>query len=195
MTELEKKVLEAIGKRSLVPRPYYVFLATRSVFWILAVLSIVLGGISFAILLFATSNFLVEGWRSFDEVPLEEVMVSIPVLWIVSMPFVAASAYFGLRHTRRGYRLRPAHIVALTMAASLTFGGILHGFGAGHLAHSFLEAHVPYYERLTYIPYTEWSRPDEGHLGGTRMSCSTRTRSAWLISSARCGPSTYRAPS
>lgn len=166
MTELEKKVLEAIGERNLKPRPYYVFLAKRSVFWILAFLSIVLGGVSFAILLFATSNFLTEGWRSFDEVPLEEILVSIPVLWIVTMPLFVASAYFGLRNTRRGYRLRPALIVAWTMAASLTFGGILHGFGAGHLAHEFLEAHVPYYERLTHIPYAKWSRPDEGYLGG-----------------------------
>jgi heme/copper-type cytochrome/quinol oxidase subunit 2 len=146
--------------------PSIFFFAKRSVFWILAILSILLGAMSFAILLFAVTGYFVDGGQSIYNVPLEEVLFSIPVLWIVTMPIFVVSAYFSVRHTQRGYRLRSSLIVALSMAASLGFGGFLHGFGAGRLAHRFLEAHVPYYERLTYIPYAEWSRPDEGYLGG-----------------------------
>jgi hypothetical protein len=136
------------------------------VFWSLAALSIGLGGISCAILLYAASDLPAAGWRSFDEVPFEDVVLRIPVLWVLTLPLFIASAYFGLRHTRRGYRLRPALIVALSLAASLAIGGILHGLGAGSRVHEFLKSNVPYYARLTYIPYGEWSRPDAGYLGG-----------------------------
>ena len=108
MTELEKKVLEAIESRKLVPRPYFLFFAWRSVFWGLAALSIVLGALSVAVLLFAISDYYATGWRVFDNLPLDDVIVSIPVFWLVSLPFFMASAYYGVRHTRRGYRLRPA---------------------------------------------------------------------------------------
>jgi hypothetical protein len=166
MTELEKKILEAIDRGNLAPRPAYVFFAKRSVFWILGVLSIALGAISFAILLFAVTGYFFDGGKSLDNVPLEEVLISIPVLWIVTMPIFVMSAYFSLRHTRRAYRVRPALIIVLPLAASLGLGALLHVLGAGHRAHEFLEVHVPYYERLADIPYDKWSRPGEGYLGG-----------------------------
>jgi hypothetical protein len=166
MSDLERKVLDAIERRNLKPRPAYVFFARRSVFWGLALLSVCFGGISFAVLLYALSDPLVGGFRSFDEVPFEDVLLGIPALWAVTMPLFIASAYFGLRHTRRGYRWQPALIVALSLSASLAVGGLLHGLGAGSRAHEFLKARLPYYAQLTHIPHAEWSRPDEGYLGG-----------------------------
>ena len=166
MTELEKKVLEAIERRNLVPRPYYLFLAKRSVFWSLAVLSVVLGALSVAVLLFAISDYYATGWRDFDNLPLDDLIVSIPAFWLVSMPFFLASAYYGVRHTRRGYRFRPAHIVALCLAASIGLGVLFHFFEAGRLFNDFLAANIASYREQTDVPFDKWSRPDEGYLGG-----------------------------
>lgn len=166
MTDLELKILASIERQKLQPKPAYVFFAKRSVFWLLALLSITLGGISVAIFFFWLGELMQTGWKTFDEVPLEEVLLSIPVAWLVTMPLLIASATFGFRHTRRGYRLKPATTIALSLAASLVLGGVLQSLGIGTQIHEFLEQHVPYYERLTHIPYAEWSRPDEGFLGG-----------------------------
>lgn len=166
MTDLEQKILKSIEQQNLQPKPTYVFFAKRSVFWLLALLSITLGGISVAILLYWLSGFLRIGWPIFDEVPLEEVLFSIPAAWILTMPLLTASAYYGFRHTRRGYRLKPASTIALSLAASFMLGGLLQLFDVGLKTHEYLERNIPYYERLTDIPYAEWSRPDEGFLGG-----------------------------
>lgn len=166
MTDLEHKILASIERQKLQPKPAYVFFARRSVFWLLAIVSIVLGGISAAILFYWLGGFLRDGRQIFDNVPLEEVLFSIPVAWLVTMPLFIASANFGFRHTRRGYRRNPAKMIALSMAASLMLGGLLQGFGIGFHIHKFLKINMPYYERLTHIPFAEWSRPDEGFLGG-----------------------------
>lgn len=166
MTELQRKILATLEERNLAPRPAYVFLAKFSVFWILATSSIILGGISFAILLFAISGYRTTGWSGFDNVPLEELLFSIPALWVVTTPLFMASAAYSLRHTRRGYRIPARTMVALSLATSLALGLVLHVFDMGRHVHELLEKNVPYYERLTHIPFAEWSRPQQGYLGG-----------------------------
>jgi hypothetical protein len=166
MTDLEHKILESIERQNLAPTPAYMFMAKRSVFWLLALLSIILGGISVAILLFWLNGFLRDGMQVFDEVPLEEVLFSIPVAWLLTMPLFTASAYYGFRQTKRGYRLKPASIISLALAASFMLGGLMQWFEVGTRTHEFLERNLPFYERLTHIPYAEWSRPDQGFLGG-----------------------------
>ena len=175
MTELEKRIFEAIDKGNLAPRPAYVFFAKRSVFWSLAVLSIVLGALSVAVLLFAISDYYATGWRTFDNLPLDDLIVSIPAFWLVSMPFFLASAYYGVRHTRRGYRFRPAHIVALCLAASAGLGILFHFFEAGRLVNDFLAANIAFYREQTDVPFDTWSRPEVGFLGGTVESVDGKT--------------------
>jgi hypothetical protein len=166
MTELERKVLETIERRNLAPRPAYLFFAKRSVFWSLAILSIVLGALSVAVLLFAISDYYATGWRTFDNLPLDDLIASIPAFWLVSMPFFIASAYYGVRRTRRGYRFRPVNIVALCLAASIGLGVMFHFFEAGRLINDFLAAHIASYREQTDVPFDKWSRPDQGYLGG-----------------------------
>jgi hypothetical protein len=167
MTELEKKVLEAIAARHLVPRPYFVFLARRSVFWLLAVISIVLGGLGVAVLLFAISDYYATGWRTLDNMPYDDLIVSIPAIWLVSIGLFTASAYYGLRNTRRGYRFRPAYIVALCLAASIGLGAMFHLFQLGRTVNGILAANFDFYLQQTAVPFDYWSRPGEGFLGGT----------------------------
>lgn len=167
MTELDKKVLEAIEKRNLTPRPYYVFLAKRSVLWTLAVLSIVLGALAVAVLLFAISDHYATGGRLFDNLPFGELIPTIPAIWLGSMALFTASAYYALRNTRRGYRYRPMRIVTLCLATSVALGTLFHLFQVGSLINGFLASQFAYYREETYVPFAEWSRPDEGYLGGT----------------------------
>ena len=167
MTELEKKVLEAIERRHLVPRPYFLFFAKRSVFWSLTVLSIVLGALSVAILLFAISDYSATGWRIFDNLPLDDLIVSIPAFWLVSMPLFMASAYYGVRHTRRGHRYQAAHIVALCLAASIGLGALFYFFEVGRMVNDLLAANIASYREQTDVPFDKWSRPEDGFLGGT----------------------------
>jgi hypothetical protein len=166
MTDLEHKILESIERQNLTPKPAYVFFAKRGVFWLLAILSIILGSISFAVLLYGASGFLKNGLDAFDEVPFDEFLLGIPIVWLMTLPLFAASAYIGFRHTRRGYRVRPVITMAVSLLASLVIGAVLHLVGAGKHTDEYLERSVPFYERITHIPYDEWSRPDQGFLGG-----------------------------
>jgi hypothetical protein len=166
MTELDKEVLAKIERLGLKPRPYVYFLARRSVFWGLAALSILLGGVSLAVAIFASTDLATTGGRGFDEMPFDDIATSLPALWLACFALFAASAWFNLSRTRRGYRFRPLSILVTAFAASLGLGIALHGLDAGRLTHNFITRQFPAYARFTHIPYDEWSRPAQGYLGG-----------------------------
>ena len=167
MTDLEKKVLEAIAQRNLAPRPFYIFLAKSWVFLSLALVSIGFGAISMAVLLFAVSDYYASGWRVLDNWPLDEVLLSIPAFWLVSLPVFVFSTYVGLRNTKRGYRRKTGHIVVLSLGASAVLGVALHLFDAGQWINDYLITHVAWYRAQADVPFAVWSRPEAGFLGGT----------------------------
>ena len=167
MSDFERKILETIQAQRLVPKPAYQFLAKRSVFWALALVSVVFGGLNLAFLMFVISDYFATGWRILDNIHYNEALLLLPVLWLLLAGLLAASATFGLRHTRRGFRYKTSHLALVVLGASLLIGFVLHGSDAGNSAHNFLLARFETYRAATQVPFEEWSRPDQGKLGGT----------------------------
>lgn len=193
MSPLERKILDEIERRGLAPKPAAYFLARRSVFWALAGLSVLLGGISVALALFAVQDFAATGGRRFTDMPLDDLLTSLPVVWPFIVVLLVASAVFALRRTRRGYRWSVLKIVAGAAGASVLLGLAFNATGAGRRTHELLSAHLPGYAAYTYVPYAEWSRPDAGYLGGEVLSveadASLRLKAfdgrEWIVDMAR----------
>lgn len=175
MSKLDDEVLAKIERLGLKPRPYIAFLAMRSAFWSLAALSVLIGGISVAVLIFAAFDLARTGGRGLDEMPFDDVALALPAFWGFFFAFFAMSAWFCVSRTKRGYRYRPSLVIALSAAASLLLGSALYSIEAGRIIHEYLSAQVPAYARYTTIPYAEWSRPDLGYLGGEAMSLEGET--------------------
>jgi hypothetical protein len=167
MTELERKILARLTQQKLAPTPAYVFLTKRSVFWALAILSVLLGAVASAILLFIISDYLATGWRVLDNIQFNEVLVSIPAVWVLVMAALTVSATVALRHTRRGYRFTLQKLAMWVVITSIALGTLLHFVHAGQLMHDQLFQRFAIYRAWTYVPFAEWSRPDQGFLGGT----------------------------
>ena len=106
MSELEKRVMERIESEKIAPRPFYVFLAKRAVFWVLAGLSLVIGATCFALAIFVASDFYHTGGKAFDEMPFDELTGGLPMLWLLSFALLAVSATYSIGQTRRGYRVK-----------------------------------------------------------------------------------------
>jgi hypothetical protein len=176
MSPLERKILDEIERRKLKPKPALYFLARRSMFWLLTMLSVLLGGISMAVALFAMQDYAATGGRGFSDMPFDDILTSLPVVWLIVVPLLMVSAVFSLRHTRRGYRFRAVSVLALVTGASVLLGLALHAADAGRLTHEFLAARVPSYAAYTHVPYAEWSRPDNGYLGGEVLAVEGSAR-------------------
>ena len=106
MAELDRKVVEEIERRRLAPRPAVYFLARRSVFWTLAALSVALGAVSVAVIIYRVNDVFSTGGRGFDEMPFDDIAEVLPGVWVASFVLFIASAVLAVSRTRRGYRHR-----------------------------------------------------------------------------------------
>lgn len=167
MTDFDQKIIAAIAAQKLVPKHVFYFLAKRSIFWGLAILAIVLGAVNFAMIEFVITDYFKTRWRILDNVHYNEILVGLPLLWLTVGFLLAGSAAVGLRHTRRGYRIKNWQLATGAILVSLALGTLLHATDAGLRLHNYLSTQSAFYHRLTYVPFAEWSKPDQGKLGGT----------------------------
>lgn len=167
MSGLERRVLEEIEKRGLAPRSYAYFLAKRSVFLTLAAVALVLGAVSTAVLIYAVSDYLTTGGAGIDEMPLDDFLLALPPVWLVSLGVFVASAYYSLRQMPRGYRYETLSLLGAVLALSVTLGALLYAAGAGQRVHQMLASHIPLYDRLTRPMDKTLADPDKGWLAGT----------------------------
>lgn len=166
MTNLSEKLIEKIKEEKIAPKPRWQFLAKDWFFWLMFCLSIIIGGLSFgAIIYFATDNDLVTFYWSRKDF-LNELLVTLPYIWLGLIVFVAYLATVNLSATRTGYHFRPKNIVISSLVSSLLIGAVAYSFGFGsYLDNRFGQA-LPFYKSLGERRSQFWQQPDAARLAG-----------------------------
>lgn len=160
------KVLDRIEEERVVPRPRWQFTMKNRLFWVLGVLSVIVGSLLAAALVFALVN---AGWE-YREITHHGFFgfasQILPTLWIVALLGALLLAYENFRHTSRGYRVSLIVILGLCFMV-VVFGGALFYFGgAGRLIEEEVGGRIPMYRPVMMQQKMMWSRPEQGLLAG-----------------------------
>lgn len=131
-----ESVLSEIRDRGIAPIPRWQFLASRTFAWVLAGLSVAVGGVAFSIAEFVF--FDNDGPARLHGSSLEDIAQSIPFVWLAFVGFFALVAYYGFRQTRHGYRYATAWVVGIVVASSVAFGLILNAADLGQAVYQAL---------------------------------------------------------
>ena len=165
-------ILDEIERRKVVPIPRWHFLLRRAVFWTLAVISVITGSLSMAtaIYVFLDHDFLVDQARIdrfLAQQPLiEDIINSIPYLWLTALLLFTLVAYYGVRHTRKGYRYPTLRVIGGSLLLSLALSGFMNLFDVGQIIHRYLIENIRGYDRLVYANEQRWTHARKGWLGG-----------------------------
>lgn len=173
-------IIGEIEKRNVVPIPRWHFVLKRMAFWFLAVISVVTGAIAMATAVYVlidndyiTDHAGIE--KLFAERPFIEVIVlSIPYMWLIAFTLFVFTAFYGFRHTRKGYRYPTLRVMSATLLLSVLLCGIMNVFDLGRLIHRFLIENVKGYGRLVYTNEVLWAQMERGLLGGKIVRYSER---------------------
>ena len=148
MDMLSKDVVNEIKARGVAPVPRWHFLLKRSVFWTLATASVFLGAVAFAVADFVFFDNEGVSAAVLLESPLEGFLKSIPIVWLIVFGLFIFSAYYGLRHTKRGYRFRTVGVVVGVILGTIILGLGLNMLDFGQAVHDYLLTNTIFYDAL-----------------------------------------------
>ena len=172
LKDRSKTILEEIEKRKAVPIPKWHFALQRFGFWLLAVISVLTGSIAMATAIYVfIDNDFIEDHEYIDlflaERPLvAEIVASIPYIWLGALALFTLVAYFGFRHTKKGYQYATTKVIAGALFASLLLSVGLNTIDVGKYIHLYLIENVHVYNKLVYANEHRWTHAEKGLLGG-----------------------------
>jgi hypothetical protein len=165
---LLNKIQERIDTNNIKPLPRWRFLLLRSAFWLLAILSVIIGSFAVGAILFL---FLDYNQHNLLIVPynITEFLLMIPYLWIIMFLLFIATARVSIAHTQKGYQYKIHTVIVISVLLSIIFGSILNYIGISRIADKSLNE-VPLYNYVTYDVRDAYSRPIIGRLAGIIVS-------------------------
>ena len=150
MDNFSQGIEEAIEARGVAPRPRWHFLFKRSVFWSLALASIFFGAIAFSVADYIFFDNEGVSSAALLESPLEGIIQSVPVLWLVIFALFAGVTFVGFRNTRSGYQYQTIRVVLGVIGLTIGLGLILNLFDFGQGVHYYLLNHASFYDAMVH---------------------------------------------
>lgn len=168
MNQICQNVLEKIRDQKIKPRSKWYFLLKNYSIWGMFVFAVVVGSISFGIILFQIDNtqwdiheHLAHDWH-------HVFFLMLPYFWFLIMLAFIAIAYLNFRSTSKGYRYNVFIIAGGSLLLSFVLGTSIYATGFSEKLESIFQD-VPYYEDAHFLQWQVWMQPEKGLLAGQVM--------------------------
>ena len=172
MKDFSKDILHTIEERDIAPLPRWIFLMRQTALLGGFVLSVLIGGVSVSVILFALGDIDPGAERMIRMHPGPFLITYLPYVWVLTMIAFGIIAYYDMRSIKGAYRYRAVTILSASIVASIIVGGVLHTVGAGRIAERRFADVVPQYQAFETRKMHLWMRPEDGMLAGVIVSGS-----------------------
>lgn len=166
MNQLTDKVLHAIKEQHIAPKPRWQFLLQRWILWVAAAFSILLGSVAFSVMLFRLVNNDWEVLKLLERTPLEHLIHTLPVLWLVVLVLFVWLAYYNARHTSGAYKYHAYWLVTGSIVMSFGVGSIMYAFGLAPQVEQLVYDQMPWAGGAHERRLETWTQPERGLLAG-----------------------------
>jgi hypothetical protein len=161
--DISQIALQKIKESGIKPISKNIFNIKKVLFWSLVGFSVVVGVVSFAVILSLLFN---NDWYLYNTLGLGFIFKTLPYFWFVFLALFTILGDYYYRKTFMGYRHRTITIVGVYIVITILSGSILHVVGTGKLIEESLREHVPMYRGFMFDKDEFWSHPEEGLLSG-----------------------------
>ena len=168
--QLSESIIKTIDERGLTPIPRWHFLLKRSVFWTIAGVAVLLGGLAVSVIIFVYFDHDTEGMIYLNQSHVDNILKTIPYFWLVSLSLLIALTHISIRLTKGGYKFGILRVAGGALLASFVLGFVFDELDMGKNINESLNESIPYYNTLVYTSTDEWSQPGKGLLGGTVLT-------------------------
>ncbi len=163
---ISEKILAAIKEREIKPIPRWAFLLKDSFFWGVSIITLLVGGCAFAVIIF---SFKTNDWDLYARASgslLGFFLATLPYFWIIIFSVFLFVAYYNFRHSKSGYRYNFLAVIGVSLAVSLLLGGALSATDFGQKLEKVCGERLLLYRQLNSNRETIWFQPEQGLLAG-----------------------------
>jgi len=167
MTQLSQNIVGKIKQNHIAPVPHWHFLLKRYAFWFFLGLSILLGSLSFSVIVHIVNSGDLDIASHLQGDIFTSAIMLLPYLWFLSLCLCELVAFYNWKHTRFGYRFRRRWIFVASIAASMLLGSGMYALGMGTAIDNVMVGAVPFYYQSKHSARRQiWMQPDRGLLVG-----------------------------
>ena len=167
---ISEKIVHKINSDNIKPTSKWAFIYNEWMRWILYFLFIMMGSISFSIILFAISVNGFDLLEHFKHSTLESILVLLPILWLGTMIFFLGASIMSVLSTGRAYKFTFGKWLSFSTGISLAIGTLFFLTGGAKWFENKFETNIESYESLLEKKTTIWSQPNLGTLSGEVVS-------------------------
>ncbi len=160
----DQELLGKIKEKKIIPKWH--FLLKDYVVWFFGVLSLIIGSLSFSVIIYLAKFNDWEAYNQIGESFLSFIFLTLPYFWILFLIFFMAIVYYNIKHTKRGYRYSLFAILFGNIVVSILFGAIFFRAGVGQAIDDVLGARAPFYSEVINRQMYFWCQVNEGRLAG-----------------------------
>ena len=165
--ENRDQLIEKMKQMNIKPKPSWHFTAKGIFFWIVFIVSVILGALAFSIVLFSIQQTDFDLIAHMSHSRFEFILGLVPFFWIISLIIFLVTAMIGIKNSKKGYKFSYSSIVAFSASFSILLGTIFFiGGGAQWLENAF-SVRVVLYEGVQEKKLNLWMQPEKGYLAGT----------------------------
>ncbi|RLC36848.1 hypothetical protein DRH27_04605 [Candidatus Falkowbacteria bacterium] len=170
-----KKIINKIVKEKIRPKSKWQFLLRDWVVWGAGILSLVIGSLSFAVILYL---YKFNDWNLYLQITdsfAEFILLTLPYFWLLFVVIFIFILYYNIKHTKKGYRYPLPVVLAASVLLSIMLGSLFFKVGLGQAIDDVLGQKAPLYTQLFNRQLSYWSEPQKGRLSGIVISIITDT--------------------
>ena len=161
------ELIRKMKDQDIKPIPKWRFTLKGLMLGLVILLSILIGGLAFSIILFSIQQLGFDLVNHMSHSKIEFLLGLLPFLWIVLLILFLAVSMISIKNSKKGYKFSPSKLLIINSAFSVLLGILFFiGGGAQWLEHVF-DVNLEFYESIRDKKVNMWSMPDEGYLSGT----------------------------
>lgn len=171
MTEEEKKlklcqkIWDKMEDNNLKPISKWRFKMKEIMNWFLFFISILIGSLSFGIILLELFSREWDIYTRLTDSFAEYLFGVLPYFWILFLIASIIFGYYQFMNTEKGYQYSIAMILTYSVAISMFLGVMLYAFNLSHWVYNLSQEYIP--DQAYVINQRDvWNKPEVGLIGG-----------------------------
>ncbi len=163
----KNKILDIIKEKDISPKPKWQFVAKDYLVWFLGIISVLIGGVAFSVIIFVLANADWQSYRFLSGSLLEHIIKVAPLYWILFLAIFILVSDYNFKKTKDGYKYSVPKVVGVIVFISFCLGLFFYEIGLAHITDYALGDRLPGFHRFVDIKQKMWNVPDKGLLAGT----------------------------